>query len=188
MPPKRRPRRNSMTTPAIAPARATNSHRSGARPPKSENGVVSRTGSGLHDGPSTVERSRCMISRPQMIQAHGSYVGAAGARNGRAVSPSTASVPGGRTAAAGRAGAGSDGRGTVSARRGGGARGAGGQGGRRRGGGRDGELGAGGRGGGGLLGRPPCCPPLSPAKHSPTLPTPARRDIGEAPRWPPWLE
>ena len=39
---------------------------------------MNSTGSGFHDGPLTVSRSRCMISRPQMIQAHGSYVGAEG--------------------------------------------------------------------------------------------------------------
>ena len=61
-----------MTTPAIAPARATKSHMSGAAPPKSANGVVSKTGSGFHDGPWVVERSRCRISRPQMIQDSGS--------------------------------------------------------------------------------------------------------------------
>src|SRR3954469_7532819 len=83
-------------------------------PPKSENGVVSRTGSGFHDGPSTVERSRCRISRPQMIHAHGSYVGAEGTRNESAVSPRTASATGWRTATRGSASAGSDGRETVS--------------------------------------------------------------------------
>ena len=40
--------------------------------------VVTMTGSGFHDGPSTVLRSSCVISRPQMIHAHGSYVGADG--------------------------------------------------------------------------------------------------------------
>jgi hypothetical protein len=71
-PPSRRATRKAITTPAMAPARATNSHRSGARLPKSANGVVSSTGNGFHDGPSTVDRSRCRISRPQTIQAHGS--------------------------------------------------------------------------------------------------------------------
>ena len=47
--------------------------RTGAGPsPTSENGAVNRIGSGFHDGPSVVTRSRCMTSRPQMIQAHGS--------------------------------------------------------------------------------------------------------------------
>jgi hypothetical protein len=54
------------------PARATQTQRSGARSPASAKGVVSRTGSGFQLGPSTVERSNCVISRPQTIQAHGS--------------------------------------------------------------------------------------------------------------------
>jgi hypothetical protein len=51
---------------------------------------VSSTGSGFHDGPSTVERSRWRISRPQMIHAHGSYVGANGPIIDSAASASTA--------------------------------------------------------------------------------------------------
>ena len=55
------------------PARATISHRPGApSSPNSANGVVNSTGSGFHDGPLVVTRSHCVISRPQMIHAHGS--------------------------------------------------------------------------------------------------------------------
>ena len=55
------------------PAWATTSHRFGAQSsPTSANGVVNSTGSGFHDGPVRVSRSRWRISRPQMIQAHGS--------------------------------------------------------------------------------------------------------------------
>ena len=49
------------------------SHRFGAASsPKNEKTVVKNTGSGFHDGPLTVLRSRWPISRPQMIHAHGS--------------------------------------------------------------------------------------------------------------------
>ena len=51
---------------------------------------MSSTGSGFHDGPSTVDRSRWTISRPQMIHAHGSYVGADGPSSDSAASASTA--------------------------------------------------------------------------------------------------
>jgi hypothetical protein len=59
-------------TAAIAPARATTSQRSGAAEPKNEKTVVNITGSGFHDGPCAVTRSRCAISRPQMIHDQGS--------------------------------------------------------------------------------------------------------------------
>ena len=56
-----------------APARPIHSQRNGARSaPNRENGVVKSTGSGFHDGPFVVTRSHCVISRPQMIHAHGS--------------------------------------------------------------------------------------------------------------------
>src|SRR5262245_45286574 len=106
-----------MTTPAIAAARATKSHRSGAAPPKSAQGVVSRTGSGFHDGPSAVERSRWRISRPQMIHASGSYVGADGKRKVSPASARTATTTRttrGRMAIAGTAKAGARGLGAVS--------------------------------------------------------------------------
>src|SRR4051812_20432086 len=45
------------------------------------------TGSGFHDGPWTVLRSRWAISSPQMIHAIGSYVGADG--SSRLMNPST---------------------------------------------------------------------------------------------------
>ena len=48
------------------------------RSPNSEKTVVNSTGSGFHDGPPVVCRSRWTISRPQTIQAHGSYVGVLG--------------------------------------------------------------------------------------------------------------
>ena len=73
MPPRRAPRRKVTRRAPNEPARATRSHSEGAREsPSSEKGAVKSTGSGFHDGPLTVSRSRCMISRPQMIQAHGS--------------------------------------------------------------------------------------------------------------------
>ena len=62
----------------MAPARAVTSHRYGDASPSGAVSVVWMTGSGFHDGPSTVSRSRPTISRPQMIHAHGSYVGADG--------------------------------------------------------------------------------------------------------------
>ena len=37
-----------------------------------ERNVVKRIGSGFQEGPPSVTRSRCAISRPHMIQAHGS--------------------------------------------------------------------------------------------------------------------
>src|SRR5215213_7877034 len=48
--------------------------------PKSENGTVKKIGSGFHDGPPSVTRSKWAISRPHMIQAQGSYVGVEGVR------------------------------------------------------------------------------------------------------------
>ncbi len=55
------------------PAWAITSHSSGAASsPASANGVVNSTGSGFHDGPVRVSRSHSVISRPQMIHAHGS--------------------------------------------------------------------------------------------------------------------
>src|SRR4051794_30986864 len=103
-----------MTIPASVPTRATKTHRSGARPPDSENGIVKSTGSGFQDGPSTVERSRWTISRPQMIHAQGSYVGADGIRNDSAASPRTASATQWRTATRGSAREGRGGRERVS--------------------------------------------------------------------------
>src|SRR3954465_8273993 len=68
------------------PARATSSHSTGAPwSPASENGVVKMTGSGFHDGPVMVERSRWATSRPQMIQPHGSYVGTGAHNSGSAL-------------------------------------------------------------------------------------------------------
>ena len=40
--------------------------------PKSEKGAVNRIGNGFQDGPPSVTRSSCTISRPQRIQAQGS--------------------------------------------------------------------------------------------------------------------
>src|SRR3954452_17153912 len=63
----------------MPPARATVSHSSGApSSPARLNGVVKITGSGFHDGPVLEIRSRWATSRPQMIHAHGSYVGTLG--------------------------------------------------------------------------------------------------------------
>ena len=61
-----------MTTAANAPARATTSHMSGSACPKGANSVVKMTGSGFQVGPPVVCRLMWTISRPQMIQAHGS--------------------------------------------------------------------------------------------------------------------
>ena len=55
------------------PACAITSHSSGAQvSPVSANGVVKSTGSGFHDGPVRVSRFHSVISRPQLIHAHGS--------------------------------------------------------------------------------------------------------------------
>jgi hypothetical protein len=57
----------------MPPARATRIHSVGAASsPSSEKGAVKKIGSGFHDGPFCVTRSSCMVSRPQMIHAHGS--------------------------------------------------------------------------------------------------------------------
>ena len=62
-----------MTSASSAPARAITNHRAGAALlPNSAKGAVNSTGSGFHDGPPTVERSRWTTSRPQMIHDHGS--------------------------------------------------------------------------------------------------------------------
>src|SRR5436190_20556531 len=62
-----------------APPRATHSQRYGAAfVPNTEKTVVKRIGNGFQDGPPVVTRSRCVISRPQRIQAQGSYVGVEG--------------------------------------------------------------------------------------------------------------
>src|SRR5215218_3477164 len=71
----------------MPPARATVSHSSGApSSPARLKGVVKMTGSGFHDGPVLVIRSRWATSRPQMIHAHGSYVGTLGSSKLRAAS------------------------------------------------------------------------------------------------------
>jgi hypothetical protein len=68
-----------MTQASRPPARAIISQRYGAVwSPKSEKGTVKRIGSGFQEGPPSVTRSRCAISRPHMIHAHGSYVGVDG--------------------------------------------------------------------------------------------------------------
>ncbi len=67
-----RPSRYAIAIASMPPARAITSHRFGAASPKNEKTVVKNTGSGFHDGPLTVLRSRLPISRPQMIHAHGS--------------------------------------------------------------------------------------------------------------------
>src|SRR3954453_7365981 len=82
-----------MANASSPPARATITHRAGAAAsPNSENGVVKKIGSGFHDGPSVVTRSRWAISRPQMIHAHGSYVGVEGVSNDSAASARHAST------------------------------------------------------------------------------------------------
>ena len=69
----RRATRKAITQASSPPARATTSQRYGAAwSPKTENTVVKMIGSGFHDGPPVVTRSRCAISRPHRIQAHGS--------------------------------------------------------------------------------------------------------------------
>src|ERR1700754_2887941 len=93
----------------IPPARAIASHASGApSSPSRLNGVVKITGSGFHDGPVVVTRSPCRISRPQMIQAHGSYVGTLGSSRLSVASARQAAISSrqGRTGAAGADGGG----------------------------------------------------------------------------------
>src|SRR3954465_10782354 len=75
---RRAPSTPASRTPAIAPARATATQMYGDASPSGAVIVVRITGSGFHDGPWTVLRSRWAISRPQMIPANGSYVGAEG--------------------------------------------------------------------------------------------------------------
>ena len=65
--------RNVNAKASSPPAWAITSHSSGAqRSPVSANGVVNSTGSGFHDGPVRVSSAPSVISRPQMIHAHGS--------------------------------------------------------------------------------------------------------------------
>ena len=72
-PARRLPSRKAIANARMPPARATTSHSSGApSSPARLNGVVKITGSGFQLGPVVVTRSRCAISRPQMIHAHGS--------------------------------------------------------------------------------------------------------------------
>jgi hypothetical protein len=63
---------------AIAPALASATQICGDASPSGAVIVVTITGSGFHDGPPTVFKSSCAISRPQMTHAKGSYVGADG--------------------------------------------------------------------------------------------------------------
>ena len=51
---------------------------------------MKKIGSGFHDGPPSVTRSRWAISRPHRIHAHGSYVGVDG---NSSVSADTARQP-----------------------------------------------------------------------------------------------
>ena len=53
---------------------------------------MNSTGSGFHDGPPVVCRSMWTISRPQMIHAHGSYVGVLGYSSESAASASAAAA------------------------------------------------------------------------------------------------
>ena len=65
-PASRRASRNVKAKASSPPAWATTSHSSGAqRSPASENGAVKKTGSGFHDGPVRVSRSRWTISAPR---------------------------------------------------------------------------------------------------------------------------
>src|SRR5262245_64742147 len=70
--------RNADTTATIPAARTTTSQSAGAALPKIDRTVVTATGSGLKDGPPGVLRSRWATSRPQTIQAQGSYAGEPG--------------------------------------------------------------------------------------------------------------
>jgi hypothetical protein len=63
---------NTIATDITAPARATTSQRSGWALPNRPNTVVNSIGSGFHEGPPGVCRSRWTISRPQTNQAQGS--------------------------------------------------------------------------------------------------------------------
>src|SRR5215208_7156769 len=69
------------------PARATISHSAGAALPAKEKTVVATTGSGFHEGPSDVSSERCVMSRPQLIHAHGSNAIAHGSRSESAARP-----------------------------------------------------------------------------------------------------
>ena len=78
-PARRCPRRYAIAIANRPPARAMTSQASGApASPSTANGVVNSTGNGFHDGPVVVTRSPCRTSRPQISQAHGSYVGTDG--------------------------------------------------------------------------------------------------------------
>jgi hypothetical protein len=73
VPARRDASRKAIAIASSTPARATISHSDGAtESPSSENGVVTITGSGFHDGPPTVSRSKCVIWRPHSSHAHGS--------------------------------------------------------------------------------------------------------------------
>src|SRR3954465_3422698 len=68
--------RYANTTASSAPARTTTNQSPGATSsPNSEKTVVKSTGSGFHEDPDIVSRSRGATSRPQMIHDHGSLPG-----------------------------------------------------------------------------------------------------------------
>jgi hypothetical protein len=72
-PPSRPASRAARKSASSAVPRLTISHRKGATPlPASTKGTSIRTGSGFHDGPPSVTRSRWTISRAQISQDQGS--------------------------------------------------------------------------------------------------------------------
>src|SRR3954454_24389309 len=93
--------RYANATASSAPARTTTSHSPGATSwPNSENTVVNSTGSGFHDEPDIVSRSRCATSRPQMIHDHGSLPGGDGSISDSAASATQPSTSSGSAGAA----------------------------------------------------------------------------------------
>jgi hypothetical protein len=67
----------------------------GAASPKTDHTVVNRTGSGFHDEPADVSRSRCATSLPHTIHDHESCVGTDGSKSESAASakqPATSSA------------------------------------------------------------------------------------------------
>src|SRR3954468_5185264 len=92
--------RYANTTASSAPARTTTSQSPGATlSPNSEKTVAKSTGSGFHDEPDMVSRSRWATSRPQMIHDHGSFPGGEGRISDSAASSTQASTSSGSAGA-----------------------------------------------------------------------------------------
>src|SRR3954451_22677602 len=94
-PPKRLAIRNANRTASSPPARAVMTQSPGAASPNSDQTVVNSTGSGFHEDPAVVLRSRCATSLPHTIQDHESCVGTDGSSSDSAASakqPATSSA------------------------------------------------------------------------------------------------